>query len=418
MALDSTAAHADELARRWAVAMILARPIERMGELSLQEIAIEAPALCAQVIRALQSDVELDRLTGWGPPSGREHSAQALRFATIAGAPDAVAAVAAVEALRGVLWDVLVEDVRWTAGDRSTPRLLADMADRLAYVCAGLLEVAVAEIAAGSQSVQPDSADVASDSASGLDDRSAARAASSAFAAAPASRAVIVDERAPAEGPGTTRERRVVEYRSAPPGGAEERPLSWDESPPVAPGAPAAEIEIRDERVEDGPGAWISSIGRELERFAREREPFTVMLLEPMDMERLTDAPSELVRVDEELGGALESALGPAPLAASAAGEGRSAYVTREARGRYWVLVPRGDARAARELCDRLVRAAAPITGTRGAPLDLAIGTATCPGDGRDAPALAAHADVDLYASRSAARFSRSRLRPSVDERA
>src|SRR5665647_1414298 len=82
MALDSTAAHADELARRWAVAMILARPIERMGELSLQEIAIEAPALCAQVIRALQSDVELDRLTGWGPPSGREHSAQALRFAT------------------------------------------------------------------------------------------------------------------------------------------------------------------------------------------------------------------------------------------------------------------------------------------------------------------------------------------------
>jgi predicted signal transduction protein with EAL and GGDEF domain len=52
----------------------------------------------------------------------------------------------------------------------------------------------------------------------------------------------------------------------------------------------------------------------------------------------------------------------------------------------------------------------------RGAPLELAVGSAVCPDDGREAPALAAHADVGLYAARSAARTGLARRAASVDE--
>src|SRR5271157_4557498 len=98
---------ADELARRWAAALILARPLERITELHLQTLAREAPALCAQVIRALESDSELERLLGAGAAEGRGEAASARRLGVLAGAGGASSAaemVEAVEALRGVLW--------------------------------------------------------------------------------------------------------------------------------------------------------------------------------------------------------------------------------------------------------------------------------------------------------------------------
>jgi GGDEF domain-containing protein len=44
-----------------------------------------------------------------------------------------------------------------------------------------------------------------------------------------------------------------------------------------------------------------------------------------------------------------------------------------------------------------------------GRGLGLSVGVAMCPEDGRDAPALAAHADISLYAARSASRLKRER---------
>jgi predicted signal transduction protein with EAL and GGDEF domain len=45
--------------------------------------------------------------------------------------------------------------------------------------------------------------------------------------------------------------------------------------------------------------------------------------------------------------------------------------------------------------------------------VELALGAAVCPDDGRDAATLAAHADIELYAARQAARMG-----APVDERA
>ncbi|HYM53728.1 MAG TPA: hypothetical protein VES97_00080, partial [Solirubrobacteraceae bacterium] len=108
---DALLGRADEMARRWAIVLILDRPLERIGDLPLEDLAREAPALCAQAIRALESDAELDRLLEGGAPTGREDRPPAPRLAAIAGARDARGAVEAVEALRGVLWETLLDEL-------------------------------------------------------------------------------------------------------------------------------------------------------------------------------------------------------------------------------------------------------------------------------------------------------------------
>jgi hypothetical protein len=124
---------ADELARRWIVALLRTRPLEAMGELPLSELARQAPALCMQVVRALQSEGELARLVEQG---GREShdSASALCIPAIVAATNAEALVRAVEALRGVLWEALLERL-----NEPSARDAGDLADRLAYVCAAAL---------------------------------------------------------------------------------------------------------------------------------------------------------------------------------------------------------------------------------------------------------------------------------------
>ena len=89
------------------------------------------------------SDVELERLTGRGAASGREDSAPARRLAAISGARAPMEAVEALEALRGVLWEALLDQLHTSSFELSSARLLGDVADRLAYVCAVVLAAAV-----------------------------------------------------------------------------------------------------------------------------------------------------------------------------------------------------------------------------------------------------------------------------------
>jgi hypothetical protein len=133
--VEALLSRADELARRWAIALILGLPLERIGEFPLESFAREAPALCAAVIRALRSDAELERIAPGG--GGRETSVTG-RLAEVTGSRDGRAAVAAVEALRGVVWEALLEELRWRGFD-PPGREVADLADRLAYVCSTAL---------------------------------------------------------------------------------------------------------------------------------------------------------------------------------------------------------------------------------------------------------------------------------------
>ena len=437
-ALESVLARADELAKRWTVALIGARPLDAMASVPLEDLAREAPALCAQTLRALQSDVELERLIGSGAPSAREAPAAARMLAVMAGARDGVAAVEAVEALRGVLWEALLDEF-----SAPSARLLADVSDRLAHVCA----CALAATIEASLLVAGTSGAGAGDTV--LPSAPAGRDPGQRFSAGgvsgapveqwPLAGAVIVDER---EGVQLARAERSTSSSESVAAGSQtrgapssepERPLSWDESPPVTPAdslarqyrptrgqvppvapdeprRPPDEIEIRDERGEEGPSAWIGSIGRQVTRFESDGHPFAVLLVELLDIERIRSLESvaELTRISAQVQDLLSSELRPLG----------SGSLTRERPGRYWLLAPETDRAGAERLVERLTAAVSSSLSHRGAPLEVVIGSAVGPDDGLRAPALAAHADVGLYAARSSTRRARGRVVAPVDESA
>jgi GGDEF domain-containing protein len=355
---------ADELARGWVIALVRAHPLERIGELPLEQLALEAPALCEQIIRAVQSDSELARLTGGVEGESREGSVAARRIPAIAGVSADDATVRAVEALRGVLWAALRDQL-----EEPSAREVGDLADRLAYVCAAALEVAVT------------GADPQRSAVSAENEHS-----TSPSRAAPAGEASTRDDR-PAHGAGA--QATIVDELIG--GGvAQEVP---------SPGMRTGDIEIRDVRRTEGPAAWIGSIGRQLEQFGRDRVPFAVLLVELVDSERLARGAGALDRVERELSTSL----------------GARGSLTRERPGRYWLVMPGTDRGAAGEAAERLGSAVA--TAATDFAARLAVGIAVCPDDGRQASALAAHADVDLYADRSAIRGA-GRRGATVDERA
>jgi GGDEF domain-containing protein len=441
-ALESVLARADDLAKRWTIALIGARPLDAMASVPLEDLAREAPALCAQTLRALQSDVELERLTGSGPGSGREASATARKLAAMAGARDGVAAVEAVEALRGVLWEALLDEL-----SAPSARLLADISDRLAYVCACALAATIgaslpavgASVAGAGDTVVVSSAPPSPRPEHGVPGGGASSVPAEKW---PLAGAVIVDER---EGVQLARSGRFTSSSEAIAAGSQahggrssepERPLPWDESPPVAPvdslarqrqsaweesppvapvvsaapRTPPDEIEIRDERGEEGPSAWIGSIGRQVTHFESDGHPFAVLLVELLDLERIRSLESvaELTRLSAQVQDVLASELRPLG----------SGSLTRERPGRYWLLAPETDRAGAERLAERLAAAVSSSLGHRGAPLEVVIGSAVGPDDGLRAPALAAHADVGLYAARSSTRRARGRAVAPVDESA
>ncbi|HTA32336.1 MAG TPA: hypothetical protein VK721_02845 [Solirubrobacteraceae bacterium] len=370
-------AGAGELARRWVVALILSRPLEDVAAVPLETLVDEAPTLCAQVIRALESDLELDRLTGRAASGGRTDAAAARRLPVICGALDDLEALDAVEALRGVLWEALREELREPAA-----RLVGDACDRLAYVCAETLAAALEAMPAlGAGRVRDGERERAGAEAgteAGLRDLHAPAAGAQSGALRAPGEAVIVDERmAP-----------VAASFAGEPVRSREAPAS------LAPDAPAVEIAIRDERREEGPAAWIGLIGAQLERFERDRAPFAVLLVELVDIERLQrpDHVDDLARKVIEMERALTGALGA-----------WAGSFTRERPGRCWLVAPETDLVGAELLAERLARAVAARATHRGGSLALAIGTAVCPEQGREASALAAHADVGSYAARSRA---------------
>jgi GGDEF domain-containing protein len=174
-----------------------------------------------------------------------------------------------------------------------------------------------------------------------------------------------------------------------------------DEQEPAAPVEPLAtvqpiqpEIEIRDVRREEGPSAWVSSVGRLLSRHAEDGLPFAVLLVEIVDVARLER--SETTHDLHGLVAKVEHALGR--------GMRVSDRLSRETFGRYWLVAPETNGTGARMLAERLARLVRTSATHRGVPMEVAIGIAVCPDDGTEAPALAARADLGVYSARATGR--------------
>jgi GGDEF domain-containing protein len=123
---DPPVADGAVVAKTWLLALMQAAPLRSAATVPISSLAAEGPVLCAAVLEALGSETALDRLR-----AGGDLASLAARAGQLAGAEDAAGAVAALDALRAATWDALASDD-------------AQLAIRLAHVCATVLEVAVA----------------------------------------------------------------------------------------------------------------------------------------------------------------------------------------------------------------------------------------------------------------------------------
>ncbi len=154
------------------------------------------------------------------------------------------------------------------------------------------------------------------------------------------------------------------------------------------------DIEIHDVRREEGPSAWVSSVGKLLSRHAEDGLPFAVLLVEIVDVAHLERSATQ--HDMHSLVAQVENAVGRAMRATD--------HLSRETLGRYWLVAPETNGTGARMLAERLARLVRTSATHRGVPLEVAIGIAVCPDDGTEAPALAARADLGVYSARATGR--------------
>ncbi len=329
---------AGELAQGWAITLIEERSPERIGEVPTSEIARLGPGLIASLIASLASDAQLEGLASYkrDSPSGD--------IWNVLFTQDHATAVQAIEALRGVLWEAILQECC-----HARARGVAELSDRLACCCSILLASSGAEV-----TLEPDAI-------SEPDTAGSPEAVGAEEAWQPAEQALVfvVDEQD---------EQWLQESRQS--------------------------IEIRDVRREGPSRSWTRTIEHRLERFESDAVPFALLLGEvvpqgrPFASDPDTRRPSTLSDVKD----ALSRELGPLD------------RLCEEREGRYWLIVPEVDVALARKLAERLANSVNSALRATERHVEIAVGIALCPAHGRDTPTLCAHAEMDMYAAKAASK--------------
>jgi len=322
-AVDSRA-----VAKAWLIELIAGASLEAAVELPTAELAREGPGLAAAVLAALADDTALMRLA----PGGNLAWLSA-RTASFTGSAGAAGAVRAAEALRRATQSAILTEARLDAVTT------AELADRLAHVCALVAEAAAGE----SPAAEPPP-----------------------FYRAEAE---VHDRRDPRPQPISAPDGELVELRRN--------------------GAPEGLRSHHDRRAEQG--SHEAAVERGLERHAHDGSPFALLAVEADGLQRLLAAQqgAEVDQLLETLERALAAELRPAD------------QLLRDEPGRYWVTAPDTSAGVGRELGERLAAAVTAAVAHRGAPLTVSIGVAACPEDGEDAATLSAKADQAMFQARA-----------------
>jgi GGDEF domain-containing protein len=445
---DAPGVDATAVAKAWLLALVADAPLAQAGAVPAAELARGGPALCSGVLVALGSDTELERLVG-GADGRAPLGAAAAR---LTGARTAAGLAAGVEALRAATWRALRAELR-----DPVPELVADLADRLAYVCARVTEASLSTpladapgrsgpLAEALSSVPPvgdpsrvePPAGGPSRAEPGVPRHEGIRA----FAPAPPRRddgARAADPlREAAEGAAAA----VAQERTATGSGAAE-PLADRDEPPTPPPAgvqvvdlPARPADLDPltslaEELAAAPPTGVAGVPSHDAMYAPAADAPTVTRLRRVDTswEDVADAgPPWLAAISkrlerrvvdgrpfavfvvevDDLDRLLASQTGrEVAIALETAERGLTAelapadLVVRERLGRWWLTSPDRDPDAARDLGTR-VAAAISRAQLGSAPLSVSIGVAGCPEDGESLDALAGRADEGMFAARAA----------------
>ena len=330
------AGRAQAVAKGWLLTLLERAPLDDVAAIPAADLASEGPAVCAALARALGSDAELDRLRPDGDLAPLAH-----RIAALAGAPDAAATLAAVDALRACLWTAAL-DARGTRTDSPAP-----LAERLAEVAL----VAGGTALAGEPAARPEA------------ERSPTTVGAHPEPTGPA-RSSAGPEHAGATGGSVT----ALPQRAA-----------------VELGTP----------MDDG-DLWIATLERHVDRAQREGGGLALLRVELVDGERIAAAAAAEPQAEDRgvpygrLAQAIRRAIRRQDLVAS------------DRQGRAWVIAPAVARAGAIALAERIGAGVEHGEHWRGAPLAATIGFAVYGEDGRDAATLIDRAEEAMLAASAA----------------
>lgn len=140
----------------------------------------------------------------------------------------------------------------------------------------------------------------------------------------------------------------------------------------------------------DAEESWVQIVRRAVDGHARGGAPFTVLVVEASDADRLAAAGGAEAAALEQVEAAVRGAVRPGDA------------IARERPGRLWVVAPGLNAAGGRALAERLTTAVSEAGASHDAALAAAVGIAACPEDGGAAAALADLADERLFAAHAA----------------
>jgi GGDEF domain-containing protein len=346
--IDALLPRSEDLAKGWLLALLEQAPLDDAPAILATDLTRDGPRLCDAVLRAISDETDLRRLE-----PGGVFTSLAARVGELAGATAPVAVSRAVDALVGVIWTAVREELRAPDAD-----LVSELTERLTLI-GELVRSAALEQAPGPAV-------------------SAARPAVSSVPAPPPE-----SPRAAAPGP--------------PPPVASSRPQAPPPPPPPPPSeafspepatAPRAWPGLSDVPTLDPSRArGVGALDDEISRTSR--GPLSLLLAELEDSDRVSASAStaEARSAFNRFTGAVRSAMR------------RQDILVSESDARAWIIARdtgRGGAHALGQRIAAAVRASDPW---QGAPLVASVGVAVFGEDGRSSAELMEAAEEARFAA-------------------
>ncbi len=146
--IDALLPRSEELAKGWLLALLEQAPLNDAPAILATELTRDGPRVCDAVLRAIASDADLRRLE-----PGGVLEPLAARVGEMAGAASPAAVSEAVDALQGVIWSAVRDELRGADAD-----LVAELTERLTLISELVRSAALQRAAPG---LRPETASAA-----------------------------------------------------------------------------------------------------------------------------------------------------------------------------------------------------------------------------------------------------------------
>ncbi|MGZ4293288.1 MAG: hypothetical protein ACXVRM_03515 [Solirubrobacteraceae bacterium] len=342
--IDALLPRSDDLAKGWLLALLEQAPLDDAPAILATELTRDGPRICDAVVRALADDTDLRRLE-----PGGVLEPLAARVGELAGAASPAAVSRAVDALQGVVWSAVREELRAPDAD-----LVSELTERLVLIGELVRAAALTRVAPPAPTPAPPAPTPMAPPPPVASSRQPVRPAPPPPAPPPEPRAP--EPPAPAAAAAAAAPQR-----------------SW---PGLSDGSPPA-----------GAALWVGALDDEIARSAGSH--LSLLLAELEDAERVNavEAQAEARATFSRFAGAVRSATR------------RQDILVCESDSRAWIIARETDRAGGLALGERIAAAVRESAPWRGAPLLASVGVAVLGEDGRTSAALIEAAEGARFAA-------------------